>query len=72
MQFQALKDAAAKTLPAGYTYDWGDQSREELKAGSQTMLILGLGLTFVFLILCCICMNPGKFHLLYYSPYHLV
>ena len=48
---QALKDAAAKTLPAGYTYDWGDQSREELKAGSQTMLILGLGLTFVFLIL---------------------
>ena len=46
-----MKDAATKTLPAGYTYDWGDQSREELKAGSQTMLILGLGLTFVFLIL---------------------
>lgn len=48
---QALKDAAAKTLPAGYTYDWGGQTREELKAGSQTILILGLGLTFVFLIL---------------------
>ena len=48
---QALKDAAAKTLPQGYTYDWGGQTREELKAGSQTILILGLGLTFVFLIL---------------------
>ena len=47
----ALKDAAAKTLPQGYTYDWGGQTREELKAGSQTLLILGLGLTFVFLIL---------------------
>ena len=47
----ALKEAAAKTLPAGYTYDWAGQSREELKAGSQTMLILGLGLVFVFLIL---------------------
>ena len=48
---QALKDAAAKTLPQGYTYDWGGQTREELKAGSQTLLILGLGLIFVFLIL---------------------
>ena len=48
---QALKNAAAKTLPQGYTYDWGGQTREELKAGSQTLLILGLGLTFVFLIL---------------------
>ena len=47
----ALKEAAAKTLPAGYTYDWAGQSREELKAGSQSMLILGLGLVFVFLIL---------------------
>uniref|UniRef100_UPI0028DBE502 efflux RND transporter permease subunit n=1 Tax=uncultured Veillonella sp. TaxID=159268 RepID=UPI0028DBE502 len=47
----ALKEAAAKTLPTGYTYDWAGQSREELKAGSQTMMILGLGLVFVFLIL---------------------
>ncbi len=47
----ALQEAAARTLPQGYTYDWAGQSREELKAGSQTLLILGLGLTFVFLIL---------------------
>ncbi|WP_251423036.1 efflux RND transporter permease subunit [Veillonella agrestimuris] len=47
----ALQDAAARTLPQGYTYDWAGQSREELKAGSQTVLILGLGLIFVFLIL---------------------
>lgn len=47
----ALKAAAEKTLPQGYTYDWAGQSREELKAGSQTVMILGLGLVFVFLIL---------------------
>jgi hydrophobe/amphiphile efflux-1 (HAE1) family protein len=42
---------AINALPAGYTYDWAGQSREELKAGSQSMMILGLGLVFVFLIL---------------------
>lgn len=47
---QALKDAAS-TLPRGYEYDWADQSREEVKAGTQTMIILGMGFIFVFLIL---------------------
>lgn len=47
----ALKVAAAVTLPQGYTYDWADQSREEVKSGSQTILILGMGIIFVFLVL---------------------
>lgn len=47
----ALKDTAKQTLPSGYTYDWADQSREEIKAGSQTVLIFALGLIFVFLVL---------------------
>lgn len=47
----ALKAAAAVTLPQGYTYDWADQSREEVKSGSQTILILGMGIIFVFLVL---------------------
>ena len=46
----ALK-AAAAVLPQGYTYDWADQSREEVKAGTQTVVILGMGMIFVFLVL---------------------
>lgn len=48
---KALQDAASKTLPQGYSYDWAEQSREEIKAGSQTLIIFGLGLIFVFLVL---------------------
>ena len=48
---KALKELAKTNLPQGYTYDWSGQTREEVKAGSQTVLILGLGLIFVFLIL---------------------
>lgn len=47
---KALEDAA-KVLPQGYEYDWAGETREEVKAGTQTILILGLGLIFVFLIL---------------------
>lgn len=46
----ALEDAA-KNLPQGYTYEWAEQSREEVKSGSQTVLILGMGMVFVFLVL---------------------
>lgn len=46
----ALKEAA-KVLPQGYSYDWADQTREEIKAGTQTILILGMGFVFVFLVL---------------------
>lgn len=46
----ALEDAA-KNLPQGYTYEWAEQSREEVKSGSQTTLILGMGMVFVFLVL---------------------
>lgn len=41
----------AESLPKGYALDWGDQAREEVKSGSTTMIILGLGFVFVFLIL---------------------
>lgn len=47
----AALEEAAKNLPQGYTYDWADQSREEVKAGTQTILILGMGIIFVFLVL---------------------
>ncbi len=46
-----LKSIAGEVLPSGYAYDWADQAREEVKAGSQTIIILGMGFIFVFLIL---------------------
>lgn len=41
----------AESLPKGYSIDWGDQAREEVKSGSATGFILALGFVFVFLIL---------------------
>ncbi|MDY3974400.1 efflux RND transporter permease subunit [uncultured Veillonella sp.] len=47
----AALQEAAKNLPQGYSYEWAEQSREEVKSGSQTGLILGMGIVFVFLVL---------------------
>ena len=40
-----------RTLPAGYGYEFAGLSREELKAGSSTLLIFALSIVFVFLFL---------------------
>jgi hydrophobic/amphiphilic exporter-1 (mainly G- bacteria), HAE1 family len=48
---QALKEVADQTLPAGYGYEFAGLSREELKAGSSTILIFALSIIFVFLFL---------------------
>jgi len=47
----ALKEVAAQTLPAGYGYEFSGLSREELKAGSSTILIFSISIIFVFLFL---------------------
>ncbi len=47
----ALKDLADKNLPAGYGYEFAGLSREELKAGSSTLMIFALSIVFVFLFL---------------------
>jgi len=47
----ALKEVAAKVLPAGYGYDFSGLSYEEIVAGSQTIYIFMFSLTFVFLFL---------------------
>jgi HAE1 family hydrophobic/amphiphilic exporter-1 len=41
----------AKTLPAGYSYDFSGLSREEIKAGSQQTTIFMISVVFVFLFL---------------------
>ncbi len=48
----AIEEVAAETLPSGYGYDYSGLTREEAKGGSsQTALIFGLVLLFVYLLL---------------------
>src|ERR1700733_4654883 len=47
----ALTALANKQLPQGYTYEFSGLSYEELKAGSVTMYIFAVSLSFVFLFL---------------------
>ncbi len=48
---EALKEVAAKTLPAGYGYEFSGLSREEVKAGNSSVMIFAISLVFVFLFL---------------------
>ncbi|MDH6309582.1 HAE1 family hydrophobic/amphiphilic exporter-1 [Dysgonomonas sp. PFB1-18] len=44
-----------KTIfPEGYTYEYGGMTREEAGAGSQTILIFGICIIFVYLLLCAL------------------
>jgi HAE1 family hydrophobic/amphiphilic exporter-1 len=47
----ALREVSAKVLPAGYAYDFGGLSREEINAGSSSIYIFMLSVGFVFLFL---------------------
>jgi HAE1 family hydrophobic/amphiphilic exporter-1 len=48
---QAMQSLAERTLPAGMSYAWAGQSLEEIKAGTQSVVIFGLGLLLVYLTL---------------------
>ncbi len=41
-------------FPDGYTYEFGGMTREEANAGSQTVLIFGICIIFVYLLLCAL------------------
>lgn len=47
----ALREVAAQTLPANYSYNFSGLSLEETEAGNSTTLIFGLIIVFVFLLL---------------------
>jgi HAE1 family hydrophobic/amphiphilic exporter-1 len=47
---EALQEVA-KTLPAGYSYEFSGMSREEIAAGSQQTRIFAISIIFVFLFL---------------------
>ena len=48
---QAIRNVAAVTLPAGYTYDFSGLTREEAKASNTTGIIFLLCFIFIYLIL---------------------
>lgn len=47
----ALEEVAKEVLPAGYTYDWSGQSREEKQSGNRAPIVFGMAILFVFLCL---------------------
>ncbi len=44
-------DQVAKKLPLGFNYSWSGLSLEEIKSGSQSAMLFGLGLLLVYLTL---------------------
>lgn len=47
----AVDEVSKQVLPPGYTYDYKGMSREEASAGSQSVMIFGLCIIFVFFLL---------------------
>lgn len=48
---KAVEEVSKKVLPEGYSYEYAGMTREETNSGSQTYLIFGLSLIFVYLLL---------------------
>lgn len=50
----AIREVAARTLPAGYGYEFGAMSREEASAGNTSSWVFGICIIFIYLILCAL------------------
>jgi HAE1 family hydrophobic/amphiphilic exporter-1 len=48
---RAIDEVAKEVLPDNFTYDYSGMTREEVKSGQQTYMILALCLIFVYLLL---------------------
>lgn len=48
---EAMREVIESELPSGYGYEWSGEAREELNAGSTSVIAFLFGLLFVFLIL---------------------
>jgi HAE1 family hydrophobic/amphiphilic exporter-1 len=46
-----MEDLSAKTLPAGYAYEWTGTALQEKEAGGKTPIVLGLAVLFAYLFL---------------------
>ncbi len=51
---QAVREVAAEVLPAGYGYEFGGMSREEVGSGSSTVIIFVICFVFIYLIFCAL------------------
>ena len=50
----AIKETAAKYLPAGFGYEFGGMSREESSSGNTTAVVFSICIAFIYLILCAL------------------
>ena len=48
---KAVQETAKKALPKGYAYEFTGITREEIKAGNQTVFVFALSVLFVFFLL---------------------
>jgi len=48
---KAIEEVAAKQLPAGYSYEFSGQTREEISSGGQSTVIFMLCLVFIYFLL---------------------
>ena len=51
---KAVREVAAKVLPAGYGYEFGGMSREEADTGNSVAVIFVICVIFIYLILCAL------------------
>ena len=51
---QAVRETAAKILPAGYGFEFGGMSREEANSGNSVAIIFVICIVFIYLILCAL------------------
>ncbi len=50
----AIKEVAAKHLPAGFGYEFGGMSREESSTTNTTVIVFSICIAFIYLILCAL------------------
>ena len=48
---QAIQQVANEQLPAGYSFEFSGQTREEIASGGQSAIIFGLSLIFIYFLL---------------------
>jgi hydrophobe/amphiphile efflux-1 (HAE1) family protein len=48
---RTMEQIAAKTLPAGFSFDWTELAFQQKQAGNTAILVFGLAVVFVFLLL---------------------
>lgn len=51
---KAVEEVAGQTLPIGYGYEYGGITREEADSGTNTVVVFGICIVFVYLILCAL------------------